>query len=1115
MKLAIKKLIAVICILLILLSNMSLYTEALAADRQENMQPSISNNQESDERKVEEVGKVEEMTTMNWEKDMNPSIGSITFANNGKEVNMTGNKTLPGKNAVYIIPTNHQEQTLQFDYSVEFGDSFIAAGVLLNVKKENGTLKGYMLSFNNNDPQYGQEKAKVWFNEAGGKLGALWKFTYTLGNNNDNTIPRTLVKAIDLPQSGSMVVKSSGNQISITGTGINEIININPNEAGDGFGYFTDHYDHNCDRIGSFSLRNCVFTTVDLLPHNLYVDPNGGTWENSSAVSRVTGIYKDTRNIPLPVRQGYTFVGWKKIGNSGTMSTLTGNAVYTFGEDETTDDRIIAQWIKIDATKQSNVTTGKVVQNQEVTYTIVVTNSGTVDGRAVVKDSAPTGTTFVPKSITINGTGTAHTEQDLKNGITINIPAPVSGQTTRSATLSFKVKVNKLTNNAQIKNTAQYKDTTVNPNPPEKNTNEVVLRYVEPIISQSKSQLTQNKAEYVIKGERVTYTIFIANDGEQGKDVIVRDTVPTGTTFVQGSVKINGVQNSSITEANLKNGITVNVPATTKNVSVSFDVTINDLNDEDIITNIATVDEKQTNEVKLRYVEPIISQKKDVETENKLDYVVNGEKIKYTITVMNNGGLSKDVIIKDVIPEGTTFVPNSVKINNQTAQKGNGQPITKEDIQNGVQVTVPAKIVKARKNMITPNILEKYVSKINIEEVGDTLYDAGVVTLSFEVTVNDIDDETIITNVATVDNNQTNQVISKYAEPIISYKKEAETEYDMDYVVGDEIITYNIIVENDGTLEKKVVVKDEIPEGTTFVKDSIEVDGKPYKNKMNKPADEDDLEEGIEVTVPAKTTKKSEESKSKSQADNKSNKKDEDDEEEDNQKDYIPGKVVISFKVKVDKLEKDTDTAEITNIAIVDGEETNKVEHEVLPFNMKIEKTIKEFTINGINQNVGNGKIMKTEIAAKDFSQVIAIIKYKITVTNTGKVKGDATVEDAIPDGFILSDWNPSYWKNTKENKIQTTVEGLEPGDSKDLEVVLVWQSAENNVGSKVNKVEIIGTSNESNAEETDDDDNKSEATVVISVKTGKEASKYIGVGILSLAILFVGLIIIKKTVLN
>ena len=228
---------------------------------------------------------------------------------------MTGNETLPGKNAIYIIPENHQEQNLTFDYNIDYGDSFNAAGVLLKVKEENGMLKGYMLSFNN--PVAGD--SMDWYGAAYNQLGAIWTFSYRLNDNSNNIIDKNLVKAIDLPISGRISVKSTQDQIVLTGDSINETIDTTGNaESGDGFGFFTDHYSHGCDQIGNFALTNFALKTVDLIPHDFIVDPNGGVWNNSSDVSKIQGIYKDTVQVPLPTRDGYTFVKWTQIGDSGT-----------------------------------------------------------------------------------------------------------------------------------------------------------------------------------------------------------------------------------------------------------------------------------------------------------------------------------------------------------------------------------------------------------------------------------------------------------------------------------------------------------------------------------------------------------------------------------------------------------------------------------------------------------------------------------------------------------------------------------------------------------------------------------------------------------------------------
>ena len=390
-----------------------------------------------------------------WEQDVDPQIGSITIEDNGKTVHMTGNRTLPGQNAIYIIPESHQEQIFSFDYNVEYGDSFNAAGVLLRIKKIDNyyqvetypgeeetfdALQGYMISFNNPNAQ-----DMSWFGGYGVEilpenkhLGAIWKVTYILGANygqDKRIINKTLVKWLDLPQSGSMTVTSNPTQIVVTGTDINETIEISEDdEVGDGFGFFTNHYSHSCDRIGEFNLTNFAVTVVDIEPHNLYVDPNGGTWNDSSEVSTIVGEYKDEVDIPLPTRPGYNFAGWTQTGNSGSMSSLTEDAIYTFGEDADTDDTLTAQWTKIDIAKEQRIDMGEdygditpgnpnsggvtyVIEDQQIIYTLTATNVGTVDGTALIQDTAPEGTTFVENSIKINDEETTYTEE-----LWINIP---------------------------------------------------------------------------------------------------------------------------------------------------------------------------------------------------------------------------------------------------------------------------------------------------------------------------------------------------------------------------------------------------------------------------------------------------------------------------------------------------------------------------------------------------------------------------------------------------------------------------------------------------------------------------------------------------------------------
>src|SRR5699024_6781137 len=142
----------------------------------------------------------------------------------------------------------------------------------------------------------------------------------------------------------------------------------------------------------------------------------------------------------------------------------------------------------------------------------------------------------------------------------------------------------------------------------------------------------------------------------------VKDEIPLGTTFIDGSVKIGGEERREITADSLREGIEVELQAH-ESKNVEFKVTVNDLDNGTIIENTATVNGTPTNTTENTYTEAIINATKEVETENSLAYVVEGEKITYTIVVENSGDLGQDVLVKDSIPAGTTFIEGSIKVN--------------------------------------------------------------------------------------------------------------------------------------------------------------------------------------------------------------------------------------------------------------------------------------------------------------------------------------------------------------------------------------------------------------------------------------------------------------------
>ena len=494
-------------------------------------------------------------------------------------------------------------------------------------------------------------------------------------------------------------------------------------------------------------------------------------------------------NVPATGETTLSFeVTVNNLSTDEFTKTLTNKA--TVDGKETNEVQTTVNKPDVQISKSSNPASGEdVVKDQEITYTITLNNSkGTAPSRVNVKDEVPEGTTFVPGSIMLDTDTLPNNADDLKNGIQVDVSAH------QTRTLSFKVSVNDLDNGTQIKNKATVDS---------KDTNEITHRYVEPIISQTKTAKLQTEAGYSLEGEKITYTITVKNDGDLAKNVVIKDDIPDGTTFVENSIKVNDEAKTEETESTLNSGITVNVPARGES-TLSFEVTVNELNTDTYtrtILNQATVDNNNTNEVTTIVNKPHVVPTKTASPASG-NTVENQGIITYTITLDNSDGTApKTVKVQDTIPTGTEYVPGSLKVDNQ-AQSG--------DIAQGIDVSLDARQIKK---------------------------------VEFQVRVQNLTNGQDIVNEATVDGQKTNQVTHKYIEPIISQEKEVELQTDVGYSLEGETITYTIKVKNDGDLAKDVVIKDTIPTGTSFVEGSI---------SGHTSSTQSDLNNGITINVPAR-----------------------------------------------------------------------------------------------------------------------------------------------------------------------------------------------------------------------------------------------------------------------
>lgn len=231
--------------------------------------------------------------------------------------------------------------------------------------------------------------------------------------------------------------------------------------------------------------------------------------------------------------------------------------------------------------------------------------------------------------------------------------------------------------------------------------------------------------------------------------------------------------------------------------------------------------------------------------------------------------------------------------------------------------------------------------------------------------------------------------------------------------------------------------------------------------------------------------------------------------------DIIKKEISIDGNVKI---------AGVTDIITIDSKNVDNIDAGLLEgtrFDLRLDKYITKITVANSKETkdyeYNNQKLAKVEIASKEIADTKVTITFKIVVTNEGEQPAYISeITDYLPEGLTVSDIKGNYTANDDGSVKIYGLSGLllKPGASKSIEVTTVATD----IGRFVNSAEITLTKREGNLKDIDStegnknkgEDDYSEATVIISVKTGAIIAGSLGI-LLAIILIIIFVILCKK----
>ncbi len=313
---------------------------------------------------------------------------------------------------------------------------------------------------------------------------------------------------------------------------------------------------------------------------------------------------------------------------------------------------------------KSNAPTGAVAPNDEITYTLTLTNNGAGSATNVtVSDTVPANSTYVAGSCATEPPAAA-VPCGLSAGVVGWGPFGLAGGDSIALTFTVKANSGLSPGNYTINNSASATSTEQNVSSNTvSNTFEVTPQFT---VVKSQTSNSPREPDAVTPGSRVTYTIVVTNTGTGPvSNVQVSDAIPALTTYVAASAtctKINPVgvcAGAAVGPDPLT--FAIGTLATNQQAQLMFQVDVSmTVANGDLVVNQAELAAtglpapQPSNQVFYPVAGPDLELFKSVSPTGE---VPPNSLLMYTILVSNDGaGDAHSVLVKDAVPANTSFI---------------------------------------------------------------------------------------------------------------------------------------------------------------------------------------------------------------------------------------------------------------------------------------------------------------------------------------------------------------------------------------------------------------------------------------------------------------------------